>query len=419
MENEKENMMNKMAETLNVSLEEVQEKFSQICNEHGLNTELENDAKLAEGLLKQWHGNRRRALTMPQTTNPTSGDSIGFGVIVAVEDAFDFLAKQRLEIEAECHRDLEAVFEKGQVCVLSKTETGYELQQVIEGIPETRNATKGGKPLDEAWFNKNMKDRCFEIEGKYVAPVDIRKTWNSGKPNFGYTKPLPATKWNRRVHFLGEVDGNASYYQISFNDAQAENFEIKVGKFIHIAAKWGEDGIAYSKWNTTETVVYNDDLPMDDDRKRDTSSFSIQNMIGVAMAKYQTPLVNLERYHQNLVNSNAPFKDRIVVTDGVVTNMNLNESSNGNRTLFLTDLNAEYDFEGNGNNSVPCWTPSHIDIDFGIGSNVLVIGKTSQGTTPEGELRNVSLNVFGLIVLDKRGNPVEVEDDAFGQEDWW
>ena len=51
-------------------------------------------------------------------------------------------------------------------------------------------------------------------------------------------------------------------------------------------------------------------------------------------------------------------------------------TSNGNRILNITDLNAEFNYDDDG--VVTCWIPEHMEIDFGIGSSVIVIGNTSQ-----------------------------------------
>ena len=116
-----------------------------------------------------------------------------------------------------------------------------------------------------------------------------------------------------------------------------------------------------------------------------------------------------------------PQKARIVVTDGNVTGMNMNPSEKtGNRTLRISDINADFSYENDGEVSTACWVPQHIDIDFGITSHVLVIGKTSQSRNNEtGELRPVSINVSGLVVLDKRGNPNTTQDSGETYTGWF
>jgi hypothetical protein len=50
----------------------------------------------------------------------------------------------------------------------------------------------------------------------------------------------------------------------------------------------------------------------------------------------------------------------------------------------------------------------------------MVLGRTSQSVNQEtGQLRQCSINVFGVVVLDKRGNPVNVQDSGEQYEGWF
>ena len=61
-----------------------------------------------------------------------------------------------------------------------------------------------------------------------------------------------------------------------------------------------------------------------------------------------------------------------------------------------------------------------MDIDFGIGSNVVVVGRTSQSTDMEGNLQNVTINVTGLHVLKSRGgSPDAIEFNEEEETDWF
>ena len=83
--------------------------------------------------------------------------------------------------------------------------------------------------------------------------------------------------------------------------------------------------------------------------------------------------------------------------------------------MNLTDLNADFDYGEEFNNGTTCWVPSHIEIDFGIGSQAIIVGRTSQGTDENGNLRPVSINVTGLYVIDRRGGPstaAAIEDNV-------
>ena len=58
-------------------------------------------------------------------------------------------------------------------------------------------------------------------------------------------------------------------------------------------------------------------------------------------------------------------------------------------------------------------------IDFGIGSQILVVGRTSQGTDQDGNIRPVSINATGLYVINSRGGSAEEVDFVEESEDWF
>jgi hypothetical protein len=90
-------------------------------------------------------------------------------------------------------------------------------------------------------------------------------------------------------------------------------------------------------------------------------------------------------------------------------------TANGSRIITLDDLNTDFDFDNEGWSGTTCWVPKHIEVDFGIGSNVIVVGRTSQPRDTDGNMQNVSINVTGLHVLKARGGSPETID--FVEED--
>ena len=113
------------------------------------------------------------------------------------------------------------------------------------------------------------------------------------------------------------------------------------------------------------------------------------------------------------------WDDRYVFTDGSVSSMNMTPTSNGNRILSITDLNSDFDYEGDGWSGTTCWIPPHINIDFGIGSSVVVVGRTSQRTDEDGVLESSTINVEGLLVTTRRGKSVETEIPVEEDTDWF
>jgi hypothetical protein len=126
-------------------------------------------------------------------------------------------------------------------------------------------------------------------------------------------------------------------------------------------------------------------------------------------------LVEIDRAH--ITRQTLPAKDRFVITSGTVCNMNMMPTSNGNRILNITDLNAEFDYD-NESNMTTCWIPEHLNIDFGIGSTIVVIGRTSQRLV-DGVADPVTINVSSVLVTEKRGSPVEVDAPVEESFDWF
>jgi hypothetical protein len=102
--------------------------------------------------------------------------------------------------------------------------------------------------------------------------------------------------------------------------------------------------------------------------------------------------------------------------------MNVSETT-GNRVILLDDLTmfgaGEFNYDEDQPTTVTCWTPERFGIDFGIGSSIVLVGRTSQGTDSEtGELRPVSLNVTGILVTERNGNVPEPIVGVEEEDDW-
>ena len=114
-----------------------------------------------------------------------------------------------------------------------------------------------------------------------------------------------------------------------------------------------------------------------------------------------------------------PSSERYVITDGTVSQMVMTPTANGNRILTLTDLDVEIDYESGQELTTTCWIPPSMNLDFGIGSTVTVVGRTSKRSSEDGD-EPVTINVSGLYVNERLGSPVapqtEVSEDSF---DWF
>ena len=120
---------------------------------------------------------------------------------------------------------------------------------------------------------------------------------------------------------------------------------------------------------------------------------------------------------------------KLVITDGIVSSMNLtpNEKT-GNRVLWIEPADANYGFEDDDvPESTPCWIPSYLNIDFGVGSDVIIIGRTNQsqkkdedGMPIEGEYNPVTINLYGVYARIATGAVAEdVEINGDEEIEFW
>ena len=158
----------------------------------------------------------------------------------------------------------------------------------------------------------------------------------------------------------------------------------------------------------------NQDLDTENSDYRDVGNYNFVNDLTKLLHSKVISLVDLAEQHQQL--QMLPSKERYVITDGTVCNMNMTPFGNGNRIINLTDLTSEFEY-GQEGNITTCWMPSNINIDFGIGSNVIVIGRTSQRMGDDGP-EAITINVSGVYVVEQVGAPAESTEEE-NDFDWF
>ena len=148
-------------------------------------------------------------------------------------------------------------------------------------------------------------------------------------------------------------------------------------------------------------VIHSDGFTYSDgDEFVDSAGLSMEDLLVEHMGGYIADLFEIENYHDSIRNEPGM---KLVVTDGIVSSMNLtpNEKT-GNRTMWVEPADANYGFESEDvPDSTPVWIPSYLSIDFGVGSDVIIVGRTNQtqrkdenGNVLEDEWNPVSINLW-------------------------
>jgi len=407
-ENEVREMIAKTANAIGMSDADALARFDDICQKNAV--VVSDEPRLALNLWKEFYNNALRA--QKKTTDTDTPRSSGgfykqaFGFFVSLDEARDMLARKNETIVADYRRDKDTSFSTGQVAVFTDSDGKYEgrlmrdeqeLVKVIEKLPAN---------------HVDMED------GTYVVPLDTNDAeWNKSR----YGKPLGESEWRRSGVFIGEVEGRMGKYYFNYKGESTKEFTPKTFTFVHFDCIINSnDGskIHGGKKRTLESLVYNSELSDDDTRKQDTSDINMQDALMEYSEGNYCPIIDLDASHAGVMSKE--YNDRFVFTDGDVSTINMNPTKNGNRYFVLADFNSQFSLD---DADLTCWTPPHIAIEFGAGSKVVVVGRTSQGTDDDGNLRPVSLNVNGILVTKARGgSPDEIthiEDDSDGFDDDW
>lgn len=394
------------ARVLEMELDTARTKFAEICAENGM----EESNPVAVSLWRNFVANARRSKQQDTTTNNGGSNSLfknAFGFFVSLDAPRDMMSWNRNRAKEAFLRDADKALEDGLVAVA------------------TENAL--GKFIVSRYYKKNYEEKIVAKlpdgaetleDGRIYIPLDSTETYMNGGVNRNYGKPLPKEQFRRTGIFYGSIEGGEMKpYFFGYKNQPAVDFKPQPFTWVHFTCVASDNGTdLYGATTTTlNSLRLNSELDPNGDEYMNTDSFDVQDILVSAFESNLTPLIELDRAH--ITMQTLPAKERFVITDGTVCNMNMTPTSNGNRILNITDLNAEMDYE-NDSGMVTCWIPEHLELDFGIGSNVIIIGRTSQRQGENG-VEPATINTSGIFVTNRHGSPVEVPAPVEEDFDWF
>ena len=338
--------------------EEIVAKYNEIATQNGLDMEQPRSSMIALTLTRNFV---RGAIRGKSSTNKSTFGNSGFGFFVGIEQARDVQEWRRRNIMSRYNADSNDVFNNGYISEIREVaDDVYEKSQMVNGEVQTKNIP--------AVPNSAMEVIKGDDVNTWIVPLDNVKAFGSGDANKRYGKPLPAEEYRLRAHFIGrKEDGEFQYWTLGLKNDDAKNFSCETFRWVHLFGLFNED--------------------------RDIAD-----------------LFEIENYHDSIRNEPGM---KLVVTDGIVSSMNLtaNEKT-GNRTMWVEPADANYGFESEDvPDSTPVWIPSYLSIDFGVGSDVIIVGRTNQtqrkdenGNVLEDEWNPVSINLYGVYPRVALGN---------------
>jgi len=395
------------AKHLTITTEEMVNKYVEICEENGVDV----NSDVAVALLRNYvRGNMKRT-----TTNNSSGSNSlvksAFGFFVSLESPRDMMSWSRNKAKEEYLRDNDKALSDGLVAVATDNGDGtYTLARYYKGdyaekMVKTLNA--GAEELED---------------GSIIIPIDPMPNYPSGLENKRYGKPLPVNEFRRNGVFYGSIDGGEmkSYY-FSYKNQGGVDFTPNTFDWVHFKAIPSDDGLSLYGMTTAtkDSLIRNEDVNPDNSDYRDMSSFDFPTCLFENYPKYGTTLVDLDRLHQTQQMEQA--RDKLAIVEGTVVNQRMTPTANGNRIISITDKAADMELteDDDGDLATTCWIPEHININFGIGSKVIVVGRTSQRII-DGEAEPITINTSGLLLEESVGNPIAEEEGVEDEDlDWF
>ena len=408
-----EKELNALAKRLDIESEEMVGKYGEIANSNNLDLEDDRQSLVALTLTRNYVRGR---LAGAKTTGGGYGNT-GVGYFVAIQPPRDVMDWKRRNVLSKFRADSNQALKDGLLAEVQLTsDDKYEATRYYNDEWETKVV-------------RAVPASAIEVgEDHWIVPLDPVKSWASGDVNKNYGKPLPREEWVVRAHFIGGKTGeDAELWTVQLKGDEAKNFNVQTFRPLSLYGIFNEDrkAIYGIRGKTASSVQYIDVLDEDDERWFDVTTVDYEDGIGEHMAEYVADLMELDLYHEQIQQTQGP---RLIVTDGIVTSMNLtaNEKT-GNRVIWVEPVDANYGFSDEDiPESTPVWVPSHVDINFGVGSDVIVVGRTNQtqkkdedGMPVDGEYNPVTINLYGVYARTATGAPegmaqlVEEEDLDF------
>mgnify|MGYP001164930998 FL=1 len=394
------------AKHLAITTEEMVNKYVEICEENDVDV----NSDVAVALLRNYvRGNMKRT-----TTNNSGSNSLvksAFGFFVSLESPRDMMSWSRNKAKEEYLRDNDKALSDGLVAVATDNGDGtYTLARYYKGdyaekMVKTLNA--GAEELED---------------GSIIIPIDPMPNYPSGLENKRYGKPLPVNEFRRNGVFYGSIDsGEMKSYYFSYKNQGGVDFTPDTFDWVHFKAIPSDDGLSLYGMTTAtkDSLIRNEDVNPDNSDYRDMSSFDFPTCLFENYPKYGTTLVDLDRLHQTQQMEQA--RDKLAIVEGTVVNQRMTPTANGNRIISITDKAADMELteDDSGDLATTCWIPEHININFGIGSKVIVVGRTSQRII-DGEAEPITINTSGLLLEESVGNPIAEEEGVEDEDlDWF
>ena len=272
------NELKKAAEVLGMELSAIEEKYNNICQQHGLES-----GPIALNSFRQWFSGVKRVNDSgeePKQQSQGEDNHTFCGYVIATEELRDFEEYNRAQLKAAIIRDGNTAFNAGKYARVVKTETGYEASKILNN--EVKTISRG---LD--WADA---EAIMDVNGQLVLPLDDQEM-RFGSPNKNFGKPKPLNNFVRGVHLIGQIGGGEiQYWRLSTKNDAAKDWNVDSERAFYVDVFANQDMLDSGRISSPkmESIVYNDELENPQPLNGNMQQLFAENMRGCV-----GPLVNL------------------------------------------------------------------------------------------------------------------------------
>ena len=263
---------------------------------------------------------------------------------------------------------------------------------MVIGVGDVFDTVKKIRTTGMDAFRENPQSAIeLGITDKDGNPLDTRQTFSTGRENRSFGKQLPEHSYIRNivgVALRSNVKEAPKMFTMTLNGEKAEHCDIDMFnpvKFRAINKSEENSDMFVLNGSTVTKFDVSDKIEMPN--AMDVLKKFCNNMF--------VPINKLDEYH----NANKEDFNRLALIEGDVSMLSNEPTSVGNKMMIIEDMEESMnDIEARG---ITCWVPKNIEFNFGEGSKVIVVGKTSQGKSRENpnELGDVMVNVLGIYAI--------------------
>lgn len=280
----------------------------------------------------------------------------------------------------------------------------------IDGVGKQRAKIRG--IVGQIGKEKAVREGYMNEKGQLM---EVRETWNNGKKNRGFGKPLPLHSWSRNLFFLLPVgdSGEKRFGILGFNGSLAVNTlqGVEVMKKVKFAAS------NRSKKDSNEYTLYATSMT-----KFETLGEVSENLRDDLKENAGQRCLELDEVEQYYYEHKKQF-DKTIIVEADIMSLNLEPNASGNRIISITSpaLEATDEDEEDKKESITCIVPSHIKLNFGEGSKVIIVGSpfgiANDSDDDSEKKETIMIGVVGIyaipeFLVEPEEEPVDLDEES-------